>query len=686
MSPTAQQTTVDPLHSFVAGAFVARTPHPIPLVATTFDVILDAGVAVVTTMRRFRNAEDTSIEATITFPVPVHATLFNLTVRIGERELIARARSKHAARADYEGAVDAGKTAVLHEELLRGVHMLSVAHVPPSAEIEVRSTWALTLTNIDGYATLRIPLTVGDVYGRSGLPDSDDLVHGGRNDTAQLRVECSNGSVTLRDAELIDSRAMVALNQPIDLAVSGWSPRDLYGRAADGRAVTLRIEPAASADGAIDAAILVDHSGSMNERCTSADRTDTKHNAVVRGLRTVARAIRAADTIDLWEFDDALDHVGTTAETKDTQHGEQEKGDSLLTLTSKLRGPRGGTEIGHALEGVISRSRARDILLITDGKSHALDVQALARCGRRICVVLVGEDSLEANVGHLCALTGGEIFVAASNDFTSVLIEALRALRVAYVPPAPIAGPAQHVSTRRGGMLVTASWREAVGSDASVRLDPKEARAVAAVAASLVLPALSTDRAAALAEAEGLVTHLTSLVLVDEAGDIQQTVPATRKIALPSPRTYMARSTAAACAPPPDGMRMRCLAARPYRDDVEILKSARRSRPAEPLSRLPRLIDWNLATKKLQKGDLSDLAPAFVSAIRDTAMDADVVALAGALNLNPVVLVVGMLAYAAREQRTAARISRAIFRDEPPAQVFEVMRKLGLNPDATTTS
>jgi len=36
--------------------------------------------------------------------------------------------------------------------------------------------WAMTLTNINGRGRLRIPLTVGEIYGRSGLPDSDDLI------------------------------------------------------------------------------------------------------------------------------------------------------------------------------------------------------------------------------------------------------------------------------------------------------------------------------------------------------------------------------------------------------------------------------------------------------------------------------------------------------------------------------
>ena len=46
--------------------------------------------------------------------------------------------------------------------------------------------------------------------------------------------------------------------------------------------------------------------------------------------------------------------------------------------------------------------------------------------------------------------------------------------------------------------------------------------------------------------AEGLVTHLTSLVLVDEAGATQEGIPASRKIALPTPRTAMAMAL-----PPP---------------------------------------------------------------------------------------------------------------------------------------
>ncbi len=246
MSMTAPQIIVDPLHALVAGGFVSGTKRPIPLVATRFNVDLNHGLATVSATRIFKNAEETSIEATVTFPVPVHAVLFSLTARIAGRVLKARAQRKSQARDDYEDAIEGGKTAVLHEEVLRGVHMLSIGHLPPGAEVEVSTTWTMTLTNLNGRGHMRIPLTVGDIYGRAGLPDSDDLTYGGPVQTAELTVQCRDGQVILLGGRLDKGRAQVPLNAPIDLEVNGWTMGDLRGRAADGREVVLRVEPTPS--------------------------------------------------------------------------------------------------------------------------------------------------------------------------------------------------------------------------------------------------------------------------------------------------------------------------------------------------------------------------------------------------------------------------------------------------------
>jgi Vault protein inter-alpha-trypsin domain len=131
MSMTAPQPqTIDPLHAIMAGGFVSGTKHPIPLVTTRFDVNLNHGLAIVSATRTFRNAEESSIEATITFPMPVHAVLFNLETRIEGRVLKARAQRKSQARDTYEDAIERGKTTVLHEEVLRSICCRSGPYPP----------------------------------------------------------------------------------------------------------------------------------------------------------------------------------------------------------------------------------------------------------------------------------------------------------------------------------------------------------------------------------------------------------------------------------------------------------------------------------------------------------------------------------------------------------------------------
>jgi hypothetical protein len=213
------------------------------------------------------------------------------------------------------------------------------------------------------------------------------------------------------------------------------------------------------------------------------------------------------------------------------------------------------------------------------------------------------------------------------------------------------------------------------------------------LAASLVVPALSQDAAAAFAEAEGLVTHLTSLVLIDEAGEAQQSVPAMRKVALPSPRTHvhMQRSGSGAVAfraslAVPDefferefGSRRMPVAStsKAPRESNGKLRRRASKLAGEGLSGILGLIDWDRAPQKLQSGDLSALPVFAARAIRNAAAKAEVTALATTLCLDPIVLVIGLLAYTARSHRTAARIARAIFGGEPPAAARTLLLYLG---------
>ncbi|MFD2676626.1 VIT domain-containing protein [Camelimonas lactis] len=371
-----------------------------PLIGERMRVTIRGGLALVNREQRFRNSADTSIETTITFPVPIHATLCHLSADIGGRTLLARAEPRTVARETYEQGIDEGRLSILHEELVRGVHMLSIGHIPPGAEITVTHRWIMPLQSQGGTrALLRIPTTLGDVYGCSPLGDADDLITSPQV-THEAEIEVDAGGADVRVRGLAEGQTRLRLDAPVDIEVTGDVWGVSRGSAADGRIATVSVAPDAIEGADIDAAVLVDRSGSMGSAASLLGPGGrlSKHEAVKAGLAEAARALHPGDRIELWQFDHTCERV-SKAEV------------SLAKAIERLGQPQGGTEIGTAIEYALAGSAAREIIVVTDGLSHALDVQALANSGRRFTVVLVGDDALEANVGRLtntpCSMMAG---------------------------------------------------------------------------------------------------------------------------------------------------------------------------------------------------------------------------------------------------------------------------------------
>lgn len=694
MPSITMQPGSDPVSQAIGHSALMAGARPVPLVSTAYDIDIRGGLAEVAVVRTFRNNEEESIEATLSFPLPVHAVLYNLEACIAGRTLKAVARAKATARQTYEDAIETGKSTVLHEELLKGVHLLSVGRIAPRSEIAVTARFALALARIGNRMLLHIPTTVGDIYGHSGLPDSDELGHGVGTQTADLKVAADAGEVLLLGGQLTDGKARISLDAPIHIEVKGWRARQLQGRAADGRSVALTIEPAPAADRLLSAAILIDRSGSMNELC-AGNAGLSKHAAALLGLSEAADDLREGDHLHLWEFNDQVHDLGQA-------HGKQWR-----AHIRKLSGPSGGTEIGRALDAVMA-SGARDIVMVSDGKSHALDVCRLAGSGVRFTVVLIGEDSLEANVGHLAALTGGEIFVPDGADVAAAVRSAVRATRQ------PAADP-REANLRRSGMVMRASWKPDLSASPSA--PPKSDRAVAAYAASLLLASLNAREAATLAEMEGLVTHLTSLVLVDEEGATQAGLPATRKVALPTPRTSVQSLGPAASMSAP---RYRCARSYPalgarmipytprdtgalgsmrsFRDEEEAWEAAVSKWEAEEaqtnrarqspelrqryefnLAGLAASICWSKLGDGAAAGKLRHLDRAKRQRIDAAAHLPLVRKTAGEIGLLPVALVLGLMAqFMANRDRHAARIAKVLLGDTEPWSLVRVARLLEL--------
>ena len=78
-------------------------------------------------------------------------------------------------------------------------------------------------------------------------------------------------------------------------------------------------------------------------------------------------------------------------------------------------------------------------------------------------------------------------------------------------------------------------------------------------------------------------------------------------------------------------------------------------------------IDWDSAPAQLRAGDLSTLDQGVARAISEAAAISEVRDLADQLGLDPVILVIGLMARAAAARsRSAARIAHAIFGHAPP--------------------
>lgn len=618
---------LDPLAVLLENTYIEKELTPAPLVSSAYEILISAGMAVVTTERLFKNIEAVTIEAVLTFPLPVQATLYEMSADVGGRKLWGRVQAAAKARADYEDAIVRGKSAVLHEERLRGLHLVSVANIAPGEDIRVTTKWVMPLSVAGDRAMLRIPQTVGQIYGRSGLEDVDDLKTGGPSQTVTLSVRADVG-VSVIGADLIDGRAVLLNSRPIDIVANLWEPQPITAATADGRAVTLTLTPLPDGEQPLDLAILVDHSSSM---------AGGAHAAAKAGVAALSRSLEGQDFVDLWEFDDIATHVGSVREGA---------GADLLGLSHRLAPPSGGTEIGGAIEAVLRHSDARDVLVLTDGLSHALDVEALSRKGRRISALLIGEDSLEARIGHLCALTGGHVFIATANDLGAAMAAAIGGLRRGFAPLPCIDRMPERLWCERNNVRIEAVWSPSPFNPVST----DSSRAAAAIATSLILSCATTELAQEAAAAQGVVSHLTSLTLVDEEGVSQTSLPTLRKASLASPFAFEAAELYDIDA---------CYNMEPILSD-RCIRSARKYRDLGPRPIPNHKLPWRFKASKLAKGDLSGLPPALIREIMKTASTSAVIAFARRNGLSAVVVAVGLFALMESENRWAARALKVI--------------------------
>lgn len=683
---------------------------PIPLKSTSYDVDIVSGIASIKMVRKFRNDEGNPIEATITFPVPFEAVVYGVETKIDDRVLKGVAKAKVEARSDYETAIDQGKAAVLHEELLRGLHMVSVANVAPGAEIEVTAKFAMPLALAKGAGVLTIPQTVGDIYGASPLMDSDDILNDGPVEMAEVTVRSETGAVTVNAKKANNEPIKVETNCAIKVRVKKLyekEPKSVRGTAADGKTVEMSFSVPKVRKTALCIDVLLDTSGSMTERVTSIQmETSSKWEASKKALSDAAEEhLSKRDHVRMWTF--ASDCVF---------HGEV-KGDRFSEYVKSIPQRSGGTELAGAIDDVVSANSEANVLLITDGRSWTdIDVQKAVASGARFTVVLVGEAALEGKVGYLASMTGGRMFVSNGTDLKRVTSSALSSMRGVGNPVVPITAIPASLQASVAGSDVLIEWKKKQKKEDGAG---EHERAVSAYAAHVAMRGMEGEIAAEYAAKEGIVSHLTSIVLVDDAGEAVEGVPATRKVPLATPVNAMVRScfglvqqsAMMSCntAVPTGGAQAMALTShggwglkeedldlrsdlrnviRPGRGRKMDLSGMEHDRWMKLLSdshrytgtSLKGVIQWDRNPNELKVGDTSSLPYEIEAKISEASKLVAVKKLATKIGVSPEAVVIALIARAdADASRTAARISRSILEGAAAELVDKANDAIGLS-------
>ncbi len=140
-----------------------------PLKSTAVHADLGGVIADVRVVQVYENGGSVPIEAVYVFPASTRAAVHGMTVRLGDRVLVAQIREREQARAEYEEARDEGLGAALLEQERSNVFMMSVANILPGDVVEVELSYTELLVPDKGEYAFTFPTVTGPRYGEESF-------------------------------------------------------------------------------------------------------------------------------------------------------------------------------------------------------------------------------------------------------------------------------------------------------------------------------------------------------------------------------------------------------------------------------------------------------------------------------------------------------------------------------------
>ncbi len=421
----------------------------------------------VTTEQHYLNQTRKNLEVVYTFPLPAHAVILEVNLRIGGKALTAVVMEKSQAEADYEEAIREGDLPVMVERSGPGLYTANLGNLKPGEDVVIEVQWAQLLCVQDRSIRIGVPTVIGKRYGNAhsqgGLaahqtdegsllaqyPLSFNLqIEGG---IAHGVVSCPSHSAKISSQEIegekyhlvsIDSNAYLDRDVVVNLSGLQTMQFGLIETEPDGTITalasfcpTLAHEYAAQ-PAPLALKILVDCSGSME-----GDSIEQAREAV----HQVMQQLKEGDYVSYSRFGSDVAHNFGQPVFSSADEGEltqemlpfpSKKVANIGRLIRSTKANMGGTEMQAALvsaindvrlpAGVQAENFVPSILMITDGNiwSQQGVVRAARASGHRIFAIGVGSAPAESLLSELAQSTGGAFALVTPNE--SITQAALR--------------------------------------------------------------------------------------------------------------------------------------------------------------------------------------------------------------------------------------------------------------------
>lgn len=168
--------------------------------------------------RRFRNTSARWREGVFVFPLPEQASVYGLTMTVGERTIVGQVQPRALARKTYEQARSAGQGAAHVEQQRPNLFTARVANIPPGETVSVVLEYQQPVVYRAGNFELRVPTTLTPRYmpGQPVREQARQWQGGWALPTSQVADADAISPHTVRAADLAPDSHRTSIRMTID--------------------------------------------------------------------------------------------------------------------------------------------------------------------------------------------------------------------------------------------------------------------------------------------------------------------------------------------------------------------------------------------------------------------------------------------------------------------------------------